>query len=81
LVLAIPATAVPIKVINMQSPYVMRAYEIEKYCEKLENINKELLSFVNSNNFLKKKGDAQDPKIGDVSIAYSVSPNYNNNYK
>jgi len=55
----------------------MRAYEVKKYYEKLDNINKELLSFVNSNNFLKRKGDAQsDPKIGDVSIVYHSSIMY-----
>jgi len=50
----------------------MRAYEIEKYYEKLDDINKKLLSFVNSNHFLRGKSDTQDPKIGDVSTVYIV---------
>lgn len=68
----IPVTAIPVKVTNIQNPHVMRIFEIKEYFEKLDRINRKLLSFVKSKKFLKGKSSTQDPKIGDVGI-YSIS--------
>lgn len=80
----IPATAKAIKIKNVKNPYCMRAYEVEKHTETLCMIEEKLLNFMKTNEFLKKKSNTKDTKIGDVSfivLQLNVDSLINNLYK
>lgn len=58
----------------------MRAYNIEKHKETLYTIQEKLLSFMKTDDYLKKgKDNEKDAKIGDVSFMVSININ-NINY-
>ncbi|XP_018050182.1 PREDICTED: putative ATP-dependent RNA helicase TDRD12 isoform X2 [Atta colombica] len=67
-VLDIPATAKAIKIRNVKNPYCMRAYEVEKHAETLCKIEKRLLNFMKTNEFLKRESNAEDAQIGDMVL-------------
>ncbi|KYQ56077.1 ATP-dependent RNA helicase DBP3 [Trachymyrmex zeteki] len=46
----------------------MRAYEVEKHTETLCMIEEKLLNFMKTNEFLKKKSNTKDTKIGDMIL-------------
>ncbi|KYM94896.1 Pre-mRNA-processing ATP-dependent RNA helicase PRP5, partial [Cyphomyrmex costatus] len=64
----IPTTAKILKITNVNNPYCMRAYEIEKHTDKLCMIEERLLSFMKTNEFLETKSNTKDAKIGDMVL-------------
>ncbi|XP_012057914.1 PREDICTED: putative ATP-dependent RNA helicase TDRD12 [Atta cephalotes] len=46
----------------------MRAYEVEKHAETLRKIEKRLLNFMKTNEFLKRESNAEDAQIGDMVL-------------
>lgn len=62
----IPATARAIKITNIQDPYIMKAYEIEKHVDNIDKIGRKLLEYAKTDDFFKRKNDTTHPKIGDV---------------
>jgi len=50
----------------------MRAYEVEKHAETLHKIEKRLLNFMKTNEFLKRESNTEDAQIGDVSFIIAV---------
>lgn len=69
----IPATAKAIKIRNVQNPYIMRAYAIEKHRRTIFTIQEKLLNFMKTNVYLKEKDNKKDAKIGDVSFMFSTA--------
>lgn len=68
----IPTTVTAIKVLSIRNPYVMRAYEIKQHAEKLDRIQRKLISFMKTEDYLNGKHNAEDPKVGDVSFMYTL---------
>lgn len=50
----------------------MRAYEIKQYAVKLDKVQRKLMSFMKTEDYLKGKYNAKDPKVGDVSFVYTL---------
>ncbi|EFN60811.1 Tudor domain-containing protein 12 [Camponotus floridanus] len=67
----IPTTVTPIKVTTIKSPYIMRAYEIQQHTDKLDKIQRKLLSFMKTEEYLRGEYNVQNPKVGDVVIVQS----------
>lgn len=68
---SIPTTGTAIKVTNIQNPYIMRAYEIKQYAVKLDKVQRKLMSFMKTEDYLKGKYNAKDPKVGDIVLIQS----------
>ncbi|XP_050453768.1 putative ATP-dependent RNA helicase TDRD12 isoform X2 [Cataglyphis hispanica] len=67
----IPTTIIAIKVTNIRNPYIIRIYEIKQYPEKLDRIQRKLLSFMKTEDYLKGKHNAENPKVGDTVLIQS----------
>lgn len=50
----------------------MRAYEIKQHADKLDKIQRKLMSFVKTEDYVKGKYNTKNPKIGDVSFIYTL---------
>ncbi|KAL6261063.1 hypothetical protein P5V15_008590 [Pogonomyrmex californicus] len=74
---AIPITAKAIKIKNVQNPCIMRVYEIENHTETLRKIEKKLLNFMQTDDFLKKKYNENDVKIDDMVFVYNDTQSSN----
>lgn len=68
----IPTTVIGIKVTSIQNPHIIRVYEIKQYADKLDRIQRKLLSFMKTEDFLKEKHNVENPKVGDVSFISNI---------
>ncbi|CAK9807417.1 Putative ATP-dependent RNA helicase TDRD12 [Anthophora plagiata] len=66
----LPSTAIAVKVTNILTPYIVRIYEIKHYNEKLNLINKQLLTKRERFNNIKK---LSEPNVGDAVIVHNKS--------
>jgi len=67
----IPTTVTTIKVTTIQHPHMIRAYEIQQHADKLDRIQRKLLSFMKTEDYLRGKYNVQNPKVDDVSFMYT----------
>ncbi|XP_029663616.1 putative ATP-dependent RNA helicase TDRD12 isoform X3 [Formica exsecta] len=67
----IPTTVIGIKVTSIQNPHIIRVYEIKQYADKLDRIQRKLLSFMKTEDFLKEKHNVENPKVGDTVLIQS----------
>jgi len=74
IVLDLPTTARPIRVMSIQDLYIMRVYELAKYEQNFHKIMTKLWTyFLKISKSKKEKETAKDAKIGDVSfILYAL---------
>ncbi|XP_017788533.1 PREDICTED: putative ATP-dependent RNA helicase TDRD12 [Habropoda laboriosa] len=66
----LPSTATTIRVTNILTPYIIRIYELKHYDEKLNLINKQLLTKRGTFNSIKTRAE---PNIGDIVIVHNKS--------
>lgn len=61
----LPSTIAAVKVTNLLTPYIVRVCETRHYDEKLNSINKKLLS---RKEIFSNADSDTEPKIGDVRL-------------